>query len=60
MAGNDDHTTARASVEVSVPVHLDQRQIRQATVTDEELTADAAIYGVPACALDGTAPPSSP
>lgn len=36
--------------------HLDQRQIRQATMTDEERTADATIYGVPADALDGTGP----
>jgi hypothetical protein len=36
--------------------HLDQRQIRQATMTDEERAADAAIYGVPAGALDGAGP----
>ena len=36
--------------------HLDQQQIRQATMTDEERTAEAAIYGVPADALDGTGP----
>ncbi|MEV8509753.1 ThiF family adenylyltransferase [Actinoplanes sp. NPDC051475] len=36
--------------------HLDQRQIRQAAMTDEERTADAAIYGVPAAALDDTGP----
>jgi molybdopterin-synthase adenylyltransferase len=35
---------------------LDQRQIRQAAMTDEERTADAAIYGVPVDALDGTGP----
>ncbi|MER6591131.1 hypothetical protein ABT214_04585 [Micromonospora purpureochromogenes] len=36
--------------------HLDQRQIRQATMTDEDRAAEAAIYGVPADALDGTGP----
>jgi molybdopterin-synthase adenylyltransferase len=36
--------------------HLDQRQIRQATMTDEERVLDAAIYGVPADALNGTGP----
>jgi hypothetical protein len=36
--------------------HLDQRQIRQATMTDEERATDAAIYGVPTDALDDTGP----
>lgn len=36
--------------------HLDQRQIRSATMTDEERAAEAAIYGVPADALDATGP----
>lgn len=36
--------------------HLDQRQIRHATMTDEERAVDAAIYGVPVDALDGTGP----
>jgi hypothetical protein len=43
----------------SILDHLDQRQIRQAAMTDEERPADAAIYGVPTDALDGTGPPSS-
>jgi hypothetical protein len=36
--------------------HLDQQQIRQATMTEEERAADAAIYGVPADVLDDTGP----
>jgi hypothetical protein len=35
---------------------LDQRQIRHATMTPEELAAEAAIYGVPVDALDATGP----
>jgi molybdopterin-synthase adenylyltransferase len=35
---------------------LDQRQIRHATITPEELAAEAAIYGVPVDALDATGP----
>jgi len=35
---------------------LDQRQIRRATMTPEELAAEAAIYGVPVDALDATGP----
>jgi hypothetical protein len=35
---------------------LDQQQIRRAAMTDEERAADAAIYGVPADALDDAGP----
>lgn len=35
---------------------LDQQQIRRAAMTDEERTADAAIYGVPSVALDDAGP----
>lgn len=35
---------------------LDQRQIRYATMTPEQLTAEAAIYGVPVSELDATGP----
>jgi molybdopterin-synthase adenylyltransferase len=36
--------------------HLDQRQIRHAAMSNEEREADAAIYGVPAEALNATGP----
>jgi molybdopterin-synthase adenylyltransferase len=35
---------------------FDQRQIRHATMTPDELAAEAAIYGVPVDALDATGP----
>lgn len=35
---------------------LDQRQVRQAAMTEEERALDAAIYGVPATALDTSGP----
>jgi hypothetical protein len=36
--------------------HLDQEQIRLATMSDEERSARSAIYGVPADAFDGAGP----